>query len=90
MKTLLPILCAAALLVGCKTVTVDDACKAAIAAYQVYVVIMYSDGQPSKDQLKAAQAAAVVLQSQCGWTVSNDRSVATVDGNGVPKLRPPK
>lgn len=95
MKTLLAIL-AACVLAGCTTFNKQDACAAAQTAYSVYLAVINADGQPSKDQILAAQAAAAVLQSQCGWTrpsATKSRSVkasARVDGNMVPIILPPK
>ena len=89
MKTLIPILCAAALLVGCKTVTKDDACAAANSAYTIYLAVINADGHPSQDQIVAAQAAAAVLHQQCGWS-NPKRNLVALDQYGVPKLVPPK
>lgn len=89
MKTLLPLLCAAALLVGCKTVTKEDACAAAVSAYTIYLAVINADGKPSNDQILAAQAAAAVLTQQCGWT-NPKRNLLAFDQYGVQKVLPPK
>lgn len=89
MKTLIPILCAAALLVGCRTVTKEDACAAAVSAYTVYLAVINADGRPSADQILAANAAASVLATQCGWH-NPVRNLVALDQYGVPKLVPPK
>lgn len=89
MKAILPILCAVALLAGCKTVTKEDACAAAITAYTVYLAVINADGHPSADQIVAATAAASVLQTQCGWS-NPVRKLVAIDQYGVPKLLPPK
>ena len=90
----LPALLAALALAGCTTFNKADACTAAQTAYSVYLAVINADGQPSKDQILAAQAAAVVLQQQCGWTppmVSKKaKSARAVDINMVPVLLPPK
>lgn len=89
MKEIIPILCAVALLAGCKTVTKEDACSAAITAYTVYLAVINADGKPSNDQILAAQAAAAVLTQQCGWT-NPKRNLLAFDQNGVQKVLPPK
>ena len=91
-KTLLALLAALAL-AGCTTFNKQDACAAAQTAYSVYLAVINADGQPSKDQILAAQAAAAVLQSQCGWTppaAQKSKRAAMVDARNVPILLPPK
>ena len=88
--------CLASLLIGCTTINKQDACVAAQTAYSVYLAVINADGQPSKDQILAAQSAAAVLQSQCGWTPPaaqkgmRAKPGVRVDGNMVPIILPPK
>ena len=93
MKPTLLCILAAAFLVGCGTITKQDACVAAQTAYSVYLAVINADGQPSKDQVTAAQAAAAVLQSQCGWAspaAQKSKRAVMVDARNVPILIPPK
>lgn len=83
------------LLPGCSTVPEinhDDACAMAITAYAVYLAIIYSDGKPSEDQIAAARAAAIILQTQCGWVdpdppanLAKSKAIR-IDYYGVPVL----
>ena len=90
----LPALLAALALAGCTTFNKADACATAQTAYSVYLAIINADGQPSKDQILAAQAAAAVLQQQCGWTPpmvsKKTKSAIFIDANKVPIILPPK
>lgn len=96
MKTILSIV-ACTLLVGCSTITKQDACNTAQAAYAAYLV--YQQAQinggkpPSQDQILAAQAAAAVLTTQCGWTPpAAFKAIALPPPNdrfGVPIILPP-
>ncbi len=90
MKKLLALLSLAAILNGCTTFNKQDACMAAQTAYGVYLAVINADGKPSDDQIVAANAAAVVLQQQCGWVspATKSRSVKLTDKYGVPVLRP--
>ena len=92
MKKLLVIIPLAGFLTGCTTFNKQDACAAAQTAYGIYLAVINADGQPSDDQIVAANAAAVVLQQQCGWTAPvaqrGMKSVRLVDKYGVPVLRP--
>ncbi len=90
MKKLLALLSLAAVLNGCTTFNKTDACMAAQTAYGVYLAVINADGKPSDDQIVAANAAAVVLQQQCGWVppATKSRSVKLTDKYGVPVLRP--
>lgn len=79
------------LLTGCTTFNKTDACAAAQTAYGVYLAVINADGKPSDDQIVAANAAAVVLQQQCGWTSPAQRGMKSprlTDKYGVPILRP--
>ena len=89
MKILLAIL-TACVLAGCTTFNKQDACSAAQTAYSVYLAVINADGQPSKDQILAAQAAAVVLQQQCGWAPpgAGSKGVPVNDRRGVPIIIP--
>lgn len=83
-----------ALVLGCSTVSKQDACTAAQSAYAIYLAVINAEGTPSKDQILAATAAAAVLQSQCGWaapvqTRSLNPAVRS-DAYGVPVLLPPR
>jgi outer membrane murein-binding lipoprotein Lpp len=95
MKPFLALL-AALVLAGCTTFQKQDACVAAQTAYSVYLAVINADGKPSQDQIVAAQAAAAVLQSQCGWTPPEAQKGmrakpgVRVDGNMVPIILPPK
>lgn len=91
MKIILALL-AAALLVGCTTINKQDACAAAQTAYSVYLAVINAKGNPSNDQILAAQAAAVVLQQQCGWTPPGvgSKGVPVNDRRGVPIILPPE
>lgn len=97
MKKLLALAVLAAL-VGCKTPTKQNICMTAQTAYTLYLAYQQSQinsgKPPSNDQILAAQAAAIVLQQQCGWTppvVTKNLFVAPrVDLNGVPIIRPPQ
>lgn len=102
MKRLLTIAAALGLLAsGCETtpkLTKEDVCSIATTAYAIYLAVINSDGKPSDDQIAAAQAAAVVLQAQCGWgapaTITTTRATVKstetkrVDAWGVPVLVP--
>jgi hypothetical protein len=63
-----------ALFSGCTTVDgepvidKEQACLAASTAYAIYLAVINADGKPSQDQIAAAQAAAIVLETMCGWT----------------------
>jgi len=80
------------LLTGCTTFNKTDACAAAQTAYGIYLAVINADGKPSDDQIVAANAAAVVLQQQCGWTAPvaqrGMKSPRLTDKYGVPVLRP--
>ena len=91
MKIILALL-AAALLAGCTTINKQDACAAAQTAYSVYLAVINAKGNPSNDQILAAQAAAVVLQQQCGWTPPGvgSKGVPVNDRRGVPIILPPE
>lgn len=81
----------AATLSGCTTFNKTDACAAAQTAYGIYLAVINADGKPSDDQIVAANAAAVVLQQQCGWTSPAQRGMKSprlTDKYGVPVLRP--
>lgn len=88
-KQLLALLAALAL-AGCTTVTKTDACNAATTAYSVYLAVINAKGNPSNDQILAAQAAAVVLQQQCGWAPpgAGSKGVPVNDRRGVPIIIP--
>lgn len=79
-------------LTGCTTFSKQDACAAAQTAYGVYLAVINADGKPSDDQIVAANAAAVVLQQQCGWTSPvaqrGGKAPRLADKYGVPVLRP--
>ena len=79
------------LVTGCTTFNKQNACMAAQTAYGVYLAVINADGQPSDDQIVAANAAAVVLQQQCGWTSPAQRGMKSsrlADKYGVPVLKP--
>lgn len=92
MKRLLALIAVAATLSGCTTLNKHDACAAAQTAYGIYLAVINADGKPSDDQIVAANAAAVVLQQQCGWTAPvaqrGMKSPRLADKYGVPVLRP--
>jgi len=93
MKTILLIV-ACALLVGCSTITKQDACDTAQAAYIAYKQAQINGGNPpSQDQINAAQAAAAILTIQCGWTPpAASKAIALPPPNdrfGVPIIIPP-
>ena len=82
----------AATITGCTTFSKTDACAAAQTAYGVYLAVINADGKPSDDQIVAANAAAVVLQQQCGWTAPvaqrGGKAPRLADKYGVPVLKP--
>ena len=82
----------ACLLAGCTTINKQDACAAAQTAYSVYLAVINAKGNPSNDQILAAQAAAVVLQQQCGWTPPGvgSKGVPVNARRGVPIILPPE
>ena len=92
MKNLLALISVAAVLSGCTTINKTDACMAAQTAYGVYLAVINADGRPSDDQIVAANAAAVVLQQQCGWVppaaTKSKAIVRRTDSYGVPILHP--
>jgi len=93
MKKLLTLIgICAATITGCTTFNKQDACAAAQTAYGVYLAVINADGKPSDDQIVAANAAAVVLQQQCGWTSPvaqrGGKAPRLADKYGVPVLRP--
>lgn len=96
MKRILISALATGLLAGCTTVNKSDACNAATTAYSVYLAVINAKGNPSHDQIIAAQAAAAVLTAQCGWSTPGAIAVRDMmlpppnDRNGVPILLPPK
>ena len=94
-RKLLTLLASCLVLVGCQSVpeiTHEDVCAMATTAYAVYLAIIYSDGKPSEDQIAAAQAAAIVLQAQCGWVAPEipegiaKINTIRIDRYGVPVL----
>ena len=91
-KIIILIPLAGLLLTGCTTFNKQDACAAAQTAYGVYLAVINADGKPSDDQIVAANAAAVVLQQQCGWTSPvaqrGGKAPRLADKYGVPVLRP--
>ena len=92
MKKLLVIIPLAGFLTGCTTFNKQDACAAAQTAYGVYLAVINADGKPSDDQIVAANAAAVVLQQQCGWTAPvaqrGGKAPRLADKYEVPVLKP--
>lgn len=94
-RTLLTAIAAIGLMfTGCQTtpnITKEDVCAIATTAYAVYLAIINADGKPSDDQIAAAQAAALILQMQCGWQPPEQpagKSKALVDKWNVPVLVP--
>jgi len=94
-RKLLTLLASCLVLVGCQSVpeiTHEDVCAMATTAYAAYLAIIYSDGKPSEDQIAAAQAAAIVLQAQCGWVAPEipegiaKINTIRIDRYGVPVL----
>lgn len=91
MKRTLPLLLAAALAAGCASQPdARTACDTARQAYQVYLADRELRA-PSPDEIRWAQAAALFLQLQCGWTAPAARAAdgPPVDAHGVPILVPP-
>lgn len=61
-------------------------CQTAQTAYLVYLAVINAGGEPSRDQILAATAAAVFLQQYCGWTPPPITGLHTEDWRGVPVI----
>lgn len=102
MNRILILIAAVGLLIGCTTTqrTPEEQaqheanCAAQERAYLVYLSIINTGGTPSDIEIIAAQAGAIYLAANCGWSgpapTGTRSGPPEVDEHGVLKVRPPE